>query len=249
VVGTLDWARRTGGRLSARDKAELVVQAVRRQASELLPRRFRLRDAAAASLDVGGYQPPDTASAREAEELCREASGACLEEHCHRTHLWGVVLGRHERLEWDEEGFYVACLLHDLGLTERYAGHDPNAGCFTLDSASGARDVVGGWPPERADAVAEAITLHTNALVPLDHGVEAYLLQLGAAVDVTGMRFGEVERATRDAIVAHHPRHEMKAEFVSLMKDQAERNPDSRAAFFTKRLGFARLIARAPFPE
>ena len=249
MVGTLEWARRSGGRLSARDKAELVAQGVRRQAAELFRRGFRPRHQARAMLDVGGYRPPDTPAARESEELCREVSGPTLEAHCHRTHLWGVLLGSHEGLEWDEEALYVACLLHDLGLTERYAGHDPEAGCFTLDSALGARDVVGEWPGGRADVVAEAITLHTNAHVDPGQGTEAYLLQLGAAVDVTGLRFGEVERATRDAIVALHPRHGMKAAFVSLMREQCERNPDSRAAFFTRRLGFARMIERAPFAE
>ena len=249
MVGTLEWARRTKGRLSARDKAELSAQAVRRQAAELLPRRFRIRSTARAALDLECYRPPDTRTAREAEELCREVSSASLEAHCHRTHLWGVVVGRHEQLDWDEEALYVGCLLHDLGLTQRYAGHDPDAACFTLDSTSGARELTRAWPDERADVVAEAITLHTNARVPLDCGPEAYLLGVGAAMDVTGMRFAEVVRSTRDAGVARHPRRGMKAEFVGLMQEQAERYPASRAAFFTKRLGFTRLIERAPFAE
>jgi hypothetical protein len=142
VVGTLEWARRTGGRLSARDKAELVAQGVRRQMAELLPAGLRLRGRARAALEVDSYRPPDTPVAREAEKLCREVSSVCIEAHCHRTHLWGVVLGRHGGIEWDEEALYVASLLHDLGLTERYAGHDPVAGCFTLDSASGAREAL-----------------------------------------------------------------------------------------------------------
>ena len=249
MVGTLEWVRRTGGRLSARDKAELVAQGVRRLASELRPAGLSLRGRARATLDLDAYRPPDTRSAREAEELCREVSSPCIEAHCHRTHLWAVVLGRHGGIEWDEEALYVACLLHDLGLTERYAGHDPGAGCFTLDSAAGAREALGVWARERVDLVAEAITLHVNAFVPLGRGAEAHLLQLGAALDVTGMRAGEVERATREAVVARHPRHGMKREFTRLMERQVERYPDSRAAFFTRRLGFRGMIRRAPFGE
>lgn len=247
-VGSLEWARRTHGRLSARDQVDLVVQGVRRQAQAA---RVKLGSRAAAALDLDGYRPPDTPAAREAEEVCREASPPVLEEHCYRTHLWGVVIGREEGVGFDEEAFYVAALTHDLGLTERYHGHDPEAACFSLDSSSAARELVErhGWVGERSEAVQEAITLHLNADVPLSNGPEAYLLQLAAALDVTGFRFGDVDRATRDAIVARHPRHGMKAAFQALMDEELVRHPDSRPAFFTKRLGFKGMIGRAPFDE
>lgn len=244
MVGTLEWARRTHGRLSRRDRAELLLQGARR----MLPRFGRRLGAA---LDLDAYRPPDSAAAREAEELCREVSSPALEEHCYRTHLWGVAIARAERVEYDEEAFYLASLTHDLGLTERFRGHDPRAACFSLDSASGARALVGrhGWAGTRADTVAESITLHLNAYVPPARGAEAYLLQLGAALDVTGYRFGDVERGTREAILAHHPRHGMKREFVELMQQEVRVHPASRPAFFTKRVGFVRMIDRAPFRD
>jgi hypothetical protein len=247
-VGSLDWARRTHGRLSARDQAELIAQGVKRQATML---RARLGSSAGAVLDLDAYRPPDSAAVREAEELCREASPAFLEEHCHRTHLWGVVLGREQGLEWDEEAFYVAALTHDLGLVDRFRGHDPEAACFSLDSASAARELMARHPSvaPRSDVVAEAITFHLNADVPVANGVVAHLLQLGAAVDVTGFRLGDVDRRTRAAILARHPRHTMKREFQALMDEELVRHPQSRPAFFTKRFGFKRMIERAPFDE
>jgi hypothetical protein len=247
-VGSLEWARRTHGRLSARDQAELLAQGVKRQARAM---RARLGSGAGAVLDLDGYRPPDSAAAREAEALCREASPPVLEEHCHRTHLWGVVIGREEGLEWDEEAFYVAALTHDLGLTERFRGHDRAAECFSLDSAAGARELAGrhGWPAPRTQTVEESITLHLNAEVPLSDGPEAYLLALGAALDVTGFRYGDVDPATRDAIVARHPRQGMKRAFQELMDEEVERHPHSRPAFFTKRTGFKGMIDRAPFDD
>lgn len=206
---------------------------------------------AAAVLDVDGYRPPDTAAAREAEELCRQASSPALEAHCHRCHLWGVLIGREEGVDCDEEILYIASLTHDLGLTEAYRGHDPQAACFSLDSASACGELVGrhGWDPGRSGAAQEAITLHLNAHVPPSQGAEAYLLQLGAAIDVTGYRFGDVDRSTRAAVLARHPRHGMKAEFCGLMDREVVEHPDSRPAFFTKRLGFKGMIERAPFDE
>ena len=248
MVGTLEWARRTNGRLSARDKVALLAQGVRRQAQAMLP---RLGSKARAVLDVDGYRPPDSPAAGEAEEVCREASSAALEAHCYRVHLWGMAIGHHEEVDFDEEALYVASLTHDLGLTERFRGHDPEAACFSLDSASASRALVAphDWPEERADAVAEAIILHLNAAVPLSRGPEAYLLQIGAALDVTGFRLRDIERDTRAAVLGAHPRHGMKAEFVSLMDDEVRIHPDSRPAFFTKRVGFKRMIERAPFPD
>jgi predicted HD phosphohydrolase len=247
-VGSLEWARRTHGRLSARDRAELIAQGVRRQARSMIP---RLGSRAAAALDVDGYRPPDTAVAREAEERCREASSPAIEAHCYRTHLWGVVIGREEGVGCDEEVLYVASLTHDLGLTEAYRGHDPEAACFALDSASACGELIDrhSWDRERSAAAREAITLHLNAHVAPSDGPEAYLLQLGAALDVTGYRFGDVERATRAAVLAKHPRQGMKDEFKRLMDEELVRHPDSRPAFFTKRLGFKRMIERAPFDE
>jgi predicted HD phosphohydrolase len=240
-VGTLAWARRTHGRLSRRDRVALLLQGMRRS----LPRGSRL----GATLELDAYEPPDTPAAREAEELCREASSPALTAHCYRCHLWGVAIAGEQGLSYDEEAFYVACLTHDLGLTERFRGHDPEAACFSLDSASAARDLVErhGWAGRRPDGVAEAITLHLNAHVSLSQGAEAHLLQLGAALDVTGYRLGDVERATRAAILERHPRLGMKEEFVALMDQEVRVHPDSRPAFFTKRVGFKRMIHRAPF--
>jgi hypothetical protein len=209
----------------------------------------RLGPRLGAALDLDAYRPPDSPAALEAEELCREASSPAIEAHCFRTHLWGVAIAGEEGVEYDEEAFYVAALTHDLGLTERFRGHCAQSACFSLDSASGARALIErhGWGRDRSEAVQEAITLHLNAHVPLDHGPEAYLLGLGAALDVTGARFGDVERRTRAAILGRHPRHGMKKEFVALMREEVRVHPDSRPAFFTKRVGFTRMIERAPF--
>jgi hypothetical protein len=146
---------------------------------------------------------------------------------------------------------YIASLTHDLGLTERYRGHDPDAACFSLDSASACGELVErhGWERGRGEAAREAITLHLNAHVSPSDGPEAYLLQLGAALDVTGYRFGDVDRSTRSAVLARHPRHGMKSEFRALMDREVAEHPDSRPAFFTKRLGFKGMIERAPFDE
>lgn len=245
-VGSLEWARRTQGRLSARDRAVLIAQGVRRQARSLLP---RLGSRGQAALDVDGYRPPDSAAAREAEQACREASPPFLEEHCYRVNLWGVAIGAEERIDFDEELLYVAALTHDLGLTEDYRGVENELYAFEVHSSSAACGIAFRWSRDRSDSLEEAILLHLNPYVPLSQGPEAHLLQLGAALDVTGFRSRDVARGTRAAIIARHPRHRMKDGFKALMDEEVVRHPDSRAAFFTKWLGFKGMIGRAPFDE
>jgi hypothetical protein len=245
-VGSLEWARRTRGRLSARDRAELIAQGVRRQARVLLP---RLGSRTAAALDLDAYRPPDTPAARAAEEACREASPRFLEEHCHRVNLWGVAIGRKEGIDFDEEAFYVAALTHDLGLTDSYRGLENQLYAFEVHSGVGASGVVESfqWSRDRSDVLREAILLHVNPRVPPSQGAEAYLLQVAAALDVTGFRFRDIEAVTRASIVTQHPRRRMKDGFKALMDEEVVRHPDSRAAFFTKWLGFKRMIEHAPF--
>ena len=41
----------------------------------------------------------------------------------------------------------------------------------------------------------------------------------------------------------------MKEEFARLMDEEVRIHPDARPAFFTRWLGFKRMIERAPFDE
>jgi HD domain len=64
-----------------------------------------------------GARVPDRDAARAAEELCREVSAWILYAHCLHSYLFAVLLGREDGMSHDEEALYVACLLHDVGLT------------------------------------------------------------------------------------------------------------------------------------
>src|SRR5262245_28254388 len=222
-VGTFEWAERTGGRLSGGDRLRLLGQALALQASVLSSRLKKKRRIAA---DLDSVRIPDSRIARDAEELCREVSPPHLLQHCQRTYLWGSLLGRQEGIRYDEELFYVASLLHDLGATSRYPGEGLH--CFGVVSAMAARDFVRAreWEEARARAVAEAISLHLNVRVGLEHGPEAHLLSAAAALDVTGLRVWELGRGTIGAVLVRHPR----LDFAHEMDAFAQREKDARPA-------------------
>jgi hypothetical protein len=252
-VGTLAWNRETKGVLRRRDRAVLAAQAVRvqlRLLGETGRRRLGLRPPALAALDLDGLRLPDTAAAREAQSLCDEVSPPFLAAHCHRTYLWGHILGANDGLAWDDELLYVAALLHDLGLTERYASPNGEQRCFTLWGEAPARELCAhaGWDAARSDALSEAISLHLNVRVGLEHGAEAHLLQAGAGCDVAGVRAAQIDAATRAAVLGRHPRHDLKRQIVPAMRERADA-PGTRARFLLTVGQLERRIRSAPFPE
>ena len=79
----------------------------------------------AAPRRVAGIPMVDTMVAKAANELALSASPPYLYNHAVRTYLFGALIGRATKVKFDEELLYLACVLHDLGLTKRFMGNRP----------------------------------------------------------------------------------------------------------------------------
>jgi HD superfamily phosphodiesterase len=102
---------------------------------------------------------------REVVELAGSAYQEPLLGHCIRTWFWAELLGARDGIEPDEELLYVACLLHDIALTDRY--RPPlSAACFAVHGGEVARTTLRSLSVEAsyADEVAKAIALSTTDL-------------------------------------------------------------------------------------
>ena len=234
-VGQLDWLTRTRGRLSARDRLELVRQATVAQFEDV----FRRGPRGHARLDLETVTVPDSEVAKTAESACSELNSEALRNHSHRCFLFGSALARAEGVAHDPELLYAACMLHDLGLDP--PSRPTDGSCFTLVGAERALVL-------RARRAAEAIAVHMNLRVTLDDGAEGYLLTAGAQCDVIGRRFRELDPATVDAVLERHPRAGMKREFADLTEAHGRSAPGTRAAMYSA-LGLRLLMRRAPFAE
>jgi hypothetical protein len=244
-VGSWEWAQRTDGRLGRADRAELLRQGVLAQLSRLpaAMRRRLIRDTSSVSLP----DPPDTALAKEAEELVRGLSKPPLYGHCLRTWAFAAMFAQRDRVDHDEELLYLACVLHDIGLTEAHDGRDPSAACFAVEGARAAHALLceRQAPEDRARTVAEAISLHLNVDVPDHYGPEAVLLSKGVTLDVVGRRMERFPQAALLEVARKWPREGSGALLLEDTKRQAERRPQSRAALL-HRLGFAKLVSANP---
>lgn len=173
---------------------------------------------------VAGVRIPDSALAREASELVRDAASPLLYDHSRRVFLFGALRGRRQGLAFDPELLYVGALFHDLGLTERYRRTDQR---FEIDGADEARAFLGrhGIDGERADRVWTAIALHTTPQIPLHMAPEIALVTRGVELDVLGIGYGAVTDEERAAVVAAHPRPDFKNRILAAFTEGIRDRP------------------------
>lgn len=253
-MGSAAWGDRHHGLMTSTERLRFALQAAFVQLAtrgrSLLPASGR-RDGAIARLDPARLRVPDTAAVQQATELIEDSAPHWVVRHSLRTWSWAVLFAQLDALKPDEEALAVACLLHDVALDAR--GIDPHAGCgpcFAIAGSRHARRFLSslGWSEERAARVDDAIALHMNVRVDVRDGVEAHLLHEGAALDVVGARFREIDARLARPVLERFPRDGFKARMRGAMSVQAAASPTSRVGLLM-RLGLDAAIDSAPWPD
>ena len=200
-----------------------------------------------ANIDLDEIRIPDSSLAVKATAMVEQCSPLFLLNHCIRTYCFGVAIARHLHLKADLEVFYLASIMHDIGLVEPQASRE---GSFEVVGADTALEYLleQNAAQEKADMVHEAIALHSAVGIVHKREAEMALVHYGAGVDVIGFRVEDIAPQTRDAIIAAYPRHNFKSEFSALIDRQAEMKPQCHIAGHHG-LGFCGKIKAAPFSE
>jgi hypothetical protein len=172
---------------------------------------------------------PVTPAAEAALSVATRFCSPTLLNHCIRSYLWGAMYGTAHGIAFDDELYYVAALLHDLGLTEALDSHR-----LPFEEAGGQLawvfGVAAGWPAERATRVSEIIVLHMRDDVAPADDPESHLLQVATTWEAAGRRPEEFPPDARAEMLARYPRLGFGAEFLACFEDQARRKPGSAAA-------------------
>ncbi len=245
--GDMQWAAATGGSVNGLDRLRQIGSAVRAQLTLRLrsrPKAAGLATAAEVDRLLEEVRLPETPLVGRAVELVTTLGPASLTRHVLRTWAWGVVLGLRDGLSFDRETFALAALLHDVALSRRTTG----VTCFAADGASQAMALLSQWgaPDAMRAKVGDAVCLHLRTEVPRAYGIEAHLVNAGAAVDVVGARLREVPIDVRKAILERYPRGDLKAFLVDVFERERAAHPTSRIALWVS-LGFLDRVERAPF--
>jgi hypothetical protein len=120
---------------------------------------------------------------------------------------------------------------------------------FTVRSAALAREFADsrGVPADGRELVANAIAMHHTPGVSLANGAEAFLLSVGAGVDVFGLRIDKVPDAIRKTVVREFPRAGFKREFARLWRAEARQVPRGRGWYLHRFAMTDVAIRLAPF--
>jgi HD domain-containing protein len=172
---------------------------------------------------------PVTPAAEAALSVATRFYSPALLNHTIRSYLWGAMYGTAHGIAFDDELYYVAALLHDIGLTEAFDSHR-----LPFEEAGGQLawvfGVAAGWPAERAARVSGIIVLHMRDNVAPADDPESHMLQVATNWEVAGRQPEEFPPDARAETLARYPRLGFGAEFLACFEDQARRKPGSAAA-------------------
>jgi HD domain len=206
---------------------------------------------------VAGVRLIDSKIAGLATEFCRSAYPPYLFNHAVRTFLFGSLVGRALGQKFDEEILFLACLLHDLGLTEQFQGESP----FEIQGAEAARHFLReqNYATDKLGIVWDGIAMHASPIGRFKQP-EIALVGEGAGADVIAPDFSQINKSDFDQIVNAFPRLKFKEAFVKTCADVARKYPRAASNSFMRDVreryvpefhprNFCDRVAEAPFPE
>ena len=246
-LGSIAWTQRTSGHLSSSEKRSLVAPLVRAHARNTLGRIsmiLRLNAGRNVFVPLERLAASDSSLTQEAEAWARRMLPSPLLNHGFRAFLFGRALGALEQIDVDDELLFAAAMLHAVGLVNPTGDAD-----FTLTSARVARDLAErvGLSTAASTTMQTAITMHHTPGVTAAAGAVPYLLSAGAAVDVVGLRAGELPPSLLAEVLERHPRVDFKKAFATAIATESARVPCGRVHFLRRYGAYDAAIRWAPF--
>lgn len=243
-IGTLPWVRRTRGLLSRSEQARLLAAMAISQARGMPSLVAARAGRGGIGPDPSEVVPPDSAICREVLAESREVMPETVVEHSLRSFMFAVALGDASGLPADPEQLFVGALFHDRAIEQIDEIDDC---CFTLPSAERTLDLARahGWEEARAEATAEAITMHLNPEVSEDRGAVQHLVHDGVFLDIFAIRSPELDRDGVRRTFLRHPRGDFFTYGPGRLRDHAARVPRCRVAAAFKG-GFGLALKLSP---
>jgi hypothetical protein len=177
--------------------------------------------------EIAGVRLPDSALAQKAVGLAFRVSPPVVWTHVLRTFVFGALVGQAQKLRYDEELFFLASVLHDLGLTAEFRG----AARFEVVGADAADTFLKkeNVSAERRDIIWDAIALHTSVGIASRKRPEIALVHIGAGIDVLGLDLDKLPPALVAQTIEVLPRHDFNKAFFNVVVETIAHAPQSAA--------------------
>lgn len=219
--------------MRSNDKAELP--SARQPAASLLPVRT-----------IAGVTVADTLLVARALEIAREHLDPYLFNHVMRSWLFASLIAEQQGDPYDAEVLAVSALLHDIGLSETFAG--PLR--FEVEGANFARELASRFEVDtrRAQLIWDSIALNSTPSICLHKETEAALCSLGVGLDWGGWGYEQLPAQQVARIVEEFPRLAMKQRFTQAVCKLCAQRPETTHDNFARDFG-TRYVAGYQAPS
>ncbi len=250
MIGSREWMTLSNGKLSFKDKAQLIKQ-VLVPATLSYSKTFLKQPENTQQFELKDIHIPDTAIIKEAIAELDNTNHQAIINHSWRSYIWGVAIAQHKSWKFDEESLLIASLMHDVGLADHQTQYACQ--CFTLESALRSESLCAkhDFPQDKTDNISDAICLHMNGYFDENDqhlSKEVLLLQKATSCDVIGTDLALFSTQLKDEVLAKYPRAQFNSEMRKLISIETKRNPQSRTALMSK-LGLPMMIQMNIFKE
>jgi hypothetical protein len=178
----------------------------------------------------------DSIIVMQAQDLARGVSEAYLFNHVMRSWLFAATLSKQTQVPADPELLAVAALLHDLGLTAKYAT-DGNR--FEVDGANAARAFLETHriTPKDVQLVWDAIALHSTRSIAIHKEPVVALCHSGVQVDISGLEYSSINPSVMKHILHDYPRLSLKAHLTDCLCSIVRKKPTTTYDNFMRDFG------------
>jgi len=184
---------------------------------------------------LGGITVPDSPLIRRAMDLARTHSEPYLYNHAVRSWLFAVRLGQLQGISHDADAVAVATLLHDLGLTNSFAG--PRR--FEIEGADAARAFAReeSIDEHRVQLIWDTVALNSTPSIAVYKETEVALCTAGIGLDWGGFQYDRIPPDEMKAVLDAFPRLDMKRGFTDSVCRICRTRPDSTYDNFARDFG------------
>lgn len=156
---------------------------------------------------------PDSKIVQEAWEITKAALSENVFNHSLRTYHLGDNYGEKNKLNYSKEELMLVSLFHDIGL---YPEYQKKGKSFQISSSLALKEFLlheKNISKERINAMMEAIDFHCQFKPRWDKGEVAGLIQVGAHMDVLGIKKSSLEKNVIKSVNDMYPKNNFFLEF------------------------------------
>jgi hypothetical protein len=183
---------------------------------------------ARAAVDTAGWGLPDSDTCSAAYALAFDVSPAFLANHCVRSYLFGRELaaatGLRSGVDYDDESFFLVCMLHDLGVTDHGSDGEQR---FEVAGADAAARFLRerSTSDDQISTVWQSISLHTSVGLAERFGPVHSLSYQGISLDVNGLEQDLLPAGFAERVHLAWPRHDLGYAIAAAIAKDTRTNP------------------------